>query len=75
MKKNITFFTPITLGSKLTMVCLQSASNDTSFYFTGVTSLISLDSDDESDDDIMNREPSINLPSNTVKPGLVVEFI
>ncbi|XP_066346104.1 crossover junction endonuclease EME1-like [Miscanthus floridulus] len=32
---------------------------------SGVTSLISLDSDDESDDDIMNREPSINLPSNT----------
>ncbi|OQU82441.1 hypothetical protein SORBI_3006G240300 [Sorghum bicolor] len=32
---------------------------------SGVTSLISLDSDDESDDDIMNREPSTNLPSNT----------
>jgi len=57
------------------MVCLQSAINDTCFYFAGVTSLISLDSDDESDDDIMNREPSTNLPSNTVKSDLMVEFI
>ena len=34
------------------------------FTFLGVSSLISLDSDDESDDDTMHREALIDLPSN-----------
>jgi crossover junction endonuclease EME1 len=34
------------------------------FSFPGVSSLISLDSDDESDDDTMHREPLIDLSSN-----------
>lgn len=75
MKKNITVFTPVTLGSRLTMVCLQSASNNVCSYFAGVASLISLDSDDESDEDTMDREPLNNLPSNTVNSDLVVGFI
>ena len=34
------------------------------FSFAGVSSLISLDSDDELDDDTMHREPLIDLSSN-----------
>jgi hypothetical protein len=68
----ITVFTTITLGSRLTMICLLSGINNTCSCFVGFTSLISLDSDNESDDDKMNKEPLTNFPSNKVKSDFVV---
>lgn len=72
LMEKITVFTTITLGSRLIMICLLSATDNTCSCFAGVTSLISLDSDNESDDDIMNMEPLTNLPNNKVKSDFVM---